>query len=565
MSLKNIYWFIVPLFLIGCARQTSPTGGPKDTIPPILITRSSVPQQDQTNFKGKELQLTFSEMVVLNNPREQIIVTPSIGKDYEAKVKKDKVIITLENDLRDSTTYTFNFREAVQDITEKNPAKNLQLAFSTGSYLDSLSIEGIAHDVLTGKPLEEITVAVEPQNDTFSIFKHAATYFTKTDEKGNYKITHLKPGVYHVYAIDDRNKNLVADSKSEMYGFLKNTVQLEQSINKVDIGLVRLDARPLKLTSTRPYNTYFNIRLSKGVNTFNLSATDSSDLYYSYGADQANIQVYNTIGDRDSLLITLKAQDSLQNTIDTSLYVKFATREVEPEKFSYTIKSSNILADKGFMKITAQFSKPLKEVSFDSIFFRVDSLNTIRFTKDDVSYDEPHKTLTIQKSIDKIIYRTDTKDPKAPRDRQREKSSTPDATKKFTNELHFGKAAFISIEQDSSATLNQNITPLKTEALGVIFVEVKTQQQYYIVQILNKDQQVLHESKNVQKVAFQDLSPGDYQLRIILDTNNNGVWDPGNYFQGTEPEKIKYYMTEKGSTITNLKANWELGPLLITL
>jgi hypothetical protein len=350
-----------------------------------------------------------------------------------------------------------------------------------------------------------------------------------------------------------------------MYGFLKNTVQLEQSINKVDIGLVRLDARPLKLTSTRPYNTYFNIRLSKGVNTFNLSATDSSDLYYSYGADQANIQVYNTIGDRDSLLITLKAQDSLQNTIDTSLYVKFATREVEPEKFSYTIKSSNILADKGFMKITAQFSKPLKEVSFDSIFFRVDSLNTIRFTKDDVSYDEPHKTLTIQKSIDKIIYRTDTKDPKAPRDRQREKSSTPDATKKFTNELHFGKAAFISIEQDSSATLNQNITPLKTEALGVIFVEVKTQQQYYIVQILNKDQQVLHESKNVQKVAFQDLSPGDYQLRIILDTNNNGVWDPGNYFQGTEPEKIKYYMTEKGSTITNLKANWELGPLLITL
>jgi uncharacterized protein (DUF2141 family) len=565
MSLKNIYLFIIPLFLIGCARQTSPTGGPKDTIPPILITRSSVPQQDQTNFKGKELQLTFSEMVVLNNPREQIIVTPSIGKDYEAKVKKDKVIITLENDLRDSTTYTFNFREAIQDITEKNPAKNLQLAFSTGSYLDSLSIEGTTHDVLTGKPMEETTVAVEPQNDTFSIFKHPATYFTKTDEKGYYKITHLKPGIYHVYAIDDRNKNLVADSKSEMYGFLKNTVALEQSIDKVDLGLVRLDARPLKLTSTRPSNTYFNIRLSKGVNTFNLSATDSTDLYYSYGADQANIQVYNTIGARDSLLINLKAQDSLQNTIDTSLYVKFTTREVEPEKFSYTIKSSNILADKGLMKITAQFSKPLKEINFDSIFFRVDSLNTIRFTKDDVSYDEPHKILTIQKKIDKIIYRTDTKDPKAPRDRQREKSSPSEATKKFTNELHLGKAAFISIEQDSSATLNQNITPLKTEALGVIFVEVKTQQQYYIVQILDRDQHVLHESKNVKTVAIQDLTPGDYQLRIILDTNNNGVWDPGNYFQGIEPEKIKYYTTEKGSTITNLKANWEIGPLLITL
>src|SRR5687768_9267658 len=100
---KNLHWFIYALFTISCAKQSSPTGGPKDTIPPTLI--KVIPKNEATNFKGKSIEMLFSEMVVLNNPKEQLIITPSIGKDFELKTKKASVVLDLNSELEDSTTY----------------------------------------------------------------------------------------------------------------------------------------------------------------------------------------------------------------------------------------------------------------------------------------------------------------------------------------------------------------------------------------------------------------------------------------------------------------------------
>ena len=146
--------------------------------------------------------------------------------------KKNQVILTLDEDLKDNTTYLINFREAVQDITEKNPAQRLKLAFSTGTYIDSLAIEGTIYDPLKNKESKDATVCLY-ESDTFNIFKHRPTYFTKSDDKGRFKLENLKPGTYFIYTIEDKNKNLVADSKTESYGFLKD------SIKKSDIILIR--------------------------------------------------------------------------------------------------------------------------------------------------------------------------------------------------------------------------------------------------------------------------------------------------------------------------------------
>src|SRR5688500_9616133 len=116
---KQTHWLFYPLFLLACARQTTPTGGPKDSIPPQLV--SSYPKQAATNFKEKTVELTFDEDVALNNPKEQLIITPALAKDPVIKTKKEKVTITFEEDLKDSSTYSINFRESIQDITEKNP------------------------------------------------------------------------------------------------------------------------------------------------------------------------------------------------------------------------------------------------------------------------------------------------------------------------------------------------------------------------------------------------------------------------------------------------------------
>ena len=91
--LKHTHWILYTIFFLGCARQTTPTGGPKDTIPPTLT--SSIPKQGQVNFKGKTIELTFSETIILNNPKEQLLITPTLGKDFTFKTKKNQVILTL--------------------------------------------------------------------------------------------------------------------------------------------------------------------------------------------------------------------------------------------------------------------------------------------------------------------------------------------------------------------------------------------------------------------------------------------------------------------------------------
>src|SRR5688572_1967904 len=199
---KHIHWLIYSLFVLACARQTTPTGGPKDSIPPTLI--NSLPKQGQVNFKGKTIELTFSETIILNNPKEQLLITPSLGDKYVIKAKKNQVVLTLEQDLQDGTTYAINFREAIQDITEKNPAEMLKIAFSTGSYIDSLSIEGNVYDLLKTTDIKDATVALY-QLDTFDIFKHRPTYVTKSDAKGKFKIENLKPGKYFIYGMEDKN------------------------------------------------------------------------------------------------------------------------------------------------------------------------------------------------------------------------------------------------------------------------------------------------------------------------------------------------------------------------
>ncbi|MBT1703120.1 Ig-like domain-containing domain [Chryseosolibacter indicus] len=558
---KNLHWFIYILFFFSCARQSAPTGGPKDTIPPRLVR--VVPADQSINFKGKSLELTFSEMINLANPKEQIIIAPTIGKTYNVEARNNKVVLDFETTLKDSTTYTFNFRDAVQDVTEKNPARNLRIAVSTGSYIDSMSVEGIAFDILEQKALKDITVAVQPYNDTFSILKHPATFITKTDEDGIFQIQNLKPGLYNIYAIADQNKNLIVDSKSEQYGFKRDSFLLDQNIKDILLGLVKLDTRQLKITSARPYNTYFNIRASKNLKSFSLSAIDGSDVYFSYGADQSNILVYNTLQNKDSTQIKLHLEDSIQNKIDTALYVKFNKREVEPEKFTAKVDKAEVLADKGIFRATFSFSKPLKEIDFDSLRFSIDTSHVITFNQNDVIYDEPTKKLTLSKKFDKNFYQVvEEPTPVQPNIPDTTKSDKPEKPN-IENEFYIGKAAFISVELDSSNQTKQSISPSRYEDMGVIIVETKQSPDNTIIQLVDNQGNII-ESTIKKSYSFEDLQPSTYQLRIILDRNGNGVWDAGNYIRKEEPEEIFYWEDENGQREIKLKANFEIGPLLIT-
>ncbi len=549
---KNLHWLICLIFVGSCARQSAPTGGPKDTIPPTVI--SSIPGRESVNFDGKVIELEFSELVDVNNPNEQLIISPTIGKDFEIKPRKNKIILTLKKDLQDSTTYTLNFRDAVRDITEKNPARNLQFVLSTGSYIDSLSIAGTTSDILTSKELPEITVAVHEPNDTFNIFTHPATYFTKTSKTGTFKIANLKPGTYYIYAFNDKNKNLIIDSKSESYGFETVSIDLTEDLTNINLGLVKLDSRELKITGARPFNTYFNLRLSKSLTTVDVKPTDNTDIYFTYGDDQSNIKIYNTIGERDSLGVNVIGTDSIGNTIDSLVYLSFLDKAATPEKFTAALSNTTIMAENGKLTATVTFTKPLREINPDSLFLRIDSTTTIPLTQENIDYKEATRILTISKLLGKQLFYIDPE------------KEQPKEGRKNNPELYAGQGAFISIENDSSSATKQQITPIQPNTLSSIMFEVATDSKTFVVQLLDKNNSLVKEVYNIKKGDFTNLTSGEYRIRVYSDRNNNRQWDAGNYFKKQEPEPMVYSKNDKGETTIALKESWdyETQKMLIT-
>ncbi|HPM28853.1 MAG TPA: Ig-like domain-containing domain [Chryseolinea sp.] len=559
----GLHWLIYPLFLACCAKTTSPTGGPKDTIPPVLI--KSIPEKGSIKYDGKEIQLFFSENVILKNQKEQIIVTPDIGKDYKIEANKKTVTIQLEKKLKDSTTYTFSFRDAIGDLNEQNPAQNLKLAFSTGDYIDSLSIEGKVSDPLKSKDLNDITVALY-QSDTFDIFKHNAAYLTKSDKKGSFKIENLKPGKYYVYAIDDKSRNLIVDSKSESYGYLSDSIKLTTNLKNVNIPMIRLDARQLKISSGRPYNTYFNIKTTKGIQSYTVKS-DEVIPYSLTGEDNTSIKIYNTLSEQDSASVKLNITDSIGNEIDTVLFIKFNKQTTKPEKFDLTTKDFRLIENKGLLTGTVKFTKPLFQINFDSLLYKIDSLNIIKFQKEDITYDTSRAILYFQKTFNKtLLQQEEIENPKTTEPKQNKtesKGKQPPLKKVIENQLYFAKASFISIESDSSRKIEESLRPIKLDQTGILFIDIETKEEYFIVQLLAKDFTIIKTEVNKHKISFEDLAPSDYMIRLIIDTDKNKKWSQGNYYSKQEPEKVIFYKNEKDVLLVNLRANFELGPLLI--
>jgi len=551
--MKHFLLLVISILFFACAKQTSPTGGPQDTIPPIL--KDSYPKKEQTQFKQKTVQLTFDELITLDNPKEQIIIIPDVGKEYEITSRKTTVKLTFEKDLKDSTTYSINFRDAVKDLTEKNPAENLKLAFSTGPYVDSLIIRGSVTLLLQDKPLKDITIALYA-SDTFNIFKHKPIYLTKSDEKGKFAIENLKHGTYYIYAIEDKNRNLITDSKTEPYGFLADSILLSQNKNDVNIPLIKLDARPLKLTSKRPYNTYVNIKTTKGLQQYTLT-TPNQELISTFGEDHSNIRIYNTFSTKDSLLVEFHAIDSIQNKLDSTFYIKFADRNAKPEAFDFKKERLSLIFEKGLMQGTYSFTKPVGDINFDSIYYQVDSLHRLNFTAEDFKWNATDKKMTISKKIDKSLFPAPNTDPLQgpPKPAQ---SSKPKQLPTF----YLGHGAFISIERDSSAKVAEILAPTRFESTGALHVTINTKEEYFILELLDKAFQPLRSIANTKKCSFEDLQPGEYQLRLIIDKDKNQSWSAGNFFKRTEPEPILLYRGEKKNPVIDLKANFEIDVLI---
>jgi uncharacterized protein (DUF2141 family) len=555
MTRLLLFLCLLPFLFLGCAKQTAPTGGPKDTIPPTLIRGSSIPKNGEINYKGNKVVLVFNEAIQINNAREQVMFIPDVDKKFTLKAKKNTAILEFEEPLKDSTTYSINFREAIQDVNEKNVPPNLKIAFSTGTYIDSLKITGKTINPLKNEKLKEITVALY-ETDTFNIFKHKPIYITRTNKLGQFEIENLKPGTYYIYAFDDKNKNLIVDSKSEAYGFLRDSIHLTNNVDSLTIPLITMDSRDLTFMSGRSYNTYFNLRLNKQIVKYSITTEEPYNLKSSYGDDQSNVKLYNTFPEADSILINFKAMDSVFNQIDTTLYAKIIKRDVKPEKFTISTKSTTYNKDQGNINAIYKFNKPINTINIDSMVLHIDSTRILPINKEEILLDTVLHTLTITKKIDKRIFENKVE----------EETDTAQVKKELKEEniLLFKKASFISVENDSSAEYKETLKPLTAEQTSTLLINVETEETHFIVQVLDKSFKVVATAINEKKITFNYLQPSDYYITLIIDKDQNGEWTYTNPKERKEPEPIIFYQNEKKQFLQPLKANWEVGPLLIT-
>ena len=540
--MKLARFLLLPLWYLAmsCATQTTPMGGPKDTIPPSVIRYT--PAENKTNFKDKQIVVEFNEALQLNNPKEEIIIIPSVGKKTEFKLKGNSLIIEPETPWKDSTTYNITFREAVKDLTEGNVAKDirsgtekeLHLAFSTGPIIDTLSISGKVKSGVSEKIPENITIALYT-SDTFDIFEDIPDYFTKSNKQGEFSITNLKSARYKLYAFEDKNKNLKAETRSEKFGFLSKTIELDSMVSGLEITMVNIDTRQPKLTSSRNQANLNTIRFNKSITDYQL-ITDHN-IVSSFTNNQTEILAYYPDTDIDSLMIQVKAIDSTQQIVDTLVYIRRDAKDRIKDAFKVTPGNASYNLETNQFDYSMAFSKPIKSINPDSIYIRYDSTTTLPLTFKSLTIDTIFNKLTVSEII--------------PID------SLPKSLK-----ITIAPGYLISIENDTSKLIDQSLKLFDSPSTAVLFLNIQTKEPHFIIQLLNQSDKVVTSIADQKKLTFKYLIPESLKIRAIIDTNGNGIWDTAIYPQNREPERIVYYLNSEKKYETPLRANWEVGPLL---
>ena len=226
--------FSLLLTITGCAKRGTISGGLKDTIAPKII--GSSPENYKTNFTGKEIKIVFNELIKVKDITKQLIISPPM-KTAPIIVPQGSaskfISINIKDTLQENTTYSFNFGQSITDNNEGNPYSQFKYVFSTGSYIDSLTVVGKIKDAYNQKPDNFVSVMLYDAQ-TFkdsTVYKETPLYVTNTlDSLKVFALENLKEGSYYVVAMKDKNGNNKFDPKSDKIGFLKEPIKTPSEI-----------------------------------------------------------------------------------------------------------------------------------------------------------------------------------------------------------------------------------------------------------------------------------------------------------------------------------------------
>ncbi len=227
ISIKKQFIFVgifiaIVAIITSCANIGMPTGGPKDVTPPKVL--KSIPKNYSTQFKGKEIEITFDEFIKFKDLNSQLLISPPLKNTPDIKIKGKNIVVKINDTLRENTTYTMFFGDAIVDLNEENILPSYEFVFSTGNVLDSLTMTGKVLNAFTQKPEKDIYVMLYDKYDDSVPIKEKPYYLAKTKEDGEFVMNNLRDMSYKVFALKDANNNLKFDQPNEKIAFIDSLV-----------------------------------------------------------------------------------------------------------------------------------------------------------------------------------------------------------------------------------------------------------------------------------------------------------------------------------------------------
>ncbi|QZE14087.1 Ig-like domain-containing protein [Halosquirtibacter laminarini] len=560
-----------------CANVGRPTGGDKDTIPPTVV--EMVPNIKETNFKGDEFKVVFNEFVSLTELRQKLVVSPPQKEKPEIKTRGKLFVVTFKDTMLQNTTYTLDFKDAVEDYNEGNKLLNFRTSFSTGKTIDTLRIAGMVRDAKNLMPVDDATIFIYSDLADSAAIKERPNYIAKTNKEGVFIVDGLAAKTYKIYAVSDLNGDGKLDNHSEPYAFLPHTLtpsakfipEQDTMVRGLDTllvtGTINYSPKPVLLSMSqekvllqtmndykRIDSTHFYIGFSESlddnfkIEAINIDKPIPEWLYKETSLENDSINFWITdpeVYSKDTILIsvTYTVPDSLYNPkIQTDTLELLKPKKIVPKKKrrrkikdnkvtipTFTWESNGSQTVDPYSRIYLETKEPVASLPKESLHLteKIDTLDVpvpFTITKDEYS--------------ERLFY-IDFK------------------MKESGNyKLLVDSAATKNIYQALSNKLDMNIKVQKESYYGKIILDIKNIVCPTLIQLLknDKDETVVNELTVHAngKIDFFYVKPGKYILKAIFDRNNNGVWDPGNLLNQQMPEGVVYYQE-----VMNIRSNWD--------
>lgn len=537
----RIYSLLTAAFyflLLGCSQPISPTGGKRDTIPPKLI--KSIPENKQTNYKGKTIELEFDEYIVAENLQQKLLVTPDPG-EYEYKAKPTSVRLVFKKSLDSAKTYSFSFGDAIKDFSEKNPAKNLRLVFSTGIGIDSALVRGEVKDMLTNKPMFDVLVGLYPHSDTLNIEKMKPMYFTRSDSSGRFSIENIQSNLYRLVAFDDKNRSFTYNLKTERIAYLRDSLVIKDStqFSGASLKLFLANTTPAKVKGTIPRTYYYSINYDKGFVDYKVKFDNPNDSIPYLQNGPSELKFFNTKNRKDTLVAKIMIRDSVGIMFEHVQKIKFrearnAGKNSDSNKEPFDMKVShqdNDPIEPRLFTLKLTFNKPLAEARLNQIQLVSDSLKTEQLLPGDYTWENNKTILTLTHQI---------------------------LARKLLKVV-LPKSTFFSVENDTIPERIFKLPIMEEEEYGMLEGEIKGAKQPFIVELLDEKFEVVKTSTK-PSFQFSYLKPALYNIRVIVDENQNGKWDAGDFKTRKLAEPILFY-----PDVIKVKKNFVLSGIDIDL